>query len=208
MTSVNNTNILQTKYDCEFCNYHTSKKKDYNKHLLTAKHTKNTTTISNENNTTTSNENTTTTSNENTINDLKISNTDLKQILLEMITQQITERHNQQIIEKDELIEVLSHAIFELVELIQNQDGTCREISKNCLSKKAIMVIDEIITNNEKLSIIKANRENRELEATIKAEQEAEQEAEEAAIKADLLAMLNDKDKLMHNSIGLIRQFK
>ena len=29
---------LPTKYSCETCNYHTGSKKDYNKHVLTAKH--------------------------------------------------------------------------------------------------------------------------------------------------------------------------
>lgn len=30
--------IIQTTYGCETCNYNTCNKKDYNKHLLTAKH--------------------------------------------------------------------------------------------------------------------------------------------------------------------------
>ena len=30
--------ITESKYSCELCNYNTSNKKDYNKHLLTAKH--------------------------------------------------------------------------------------------------------------------------------------------------------------------------
>ncbi len=211
MTSVNNTNLLQTKYDCDVCNYHTSKKKDYTKHLLTAKHNKNTTakhnkntiTTSNENTSTTSNENTSTTSNENTTtsnenttttsNDKNtmpsnentsttsnentstpsnentiiddIPSSELKGILLEIINQRISFEVNKQLLEKDRMIMLLGPTIFELVELIRNQDGTSQEISTRFLSKEATSFIDNILENNdEQLSTIKADREQREQE--------------------------------------------
>ena len=126
MTSVNNNNLLRTKYDCDVCNYHTCKKKDYTKHLLTAKHQKNTTTNSNDNTTanhskntiTTSNENTTTPSNKNTIID-DIPSSELKGILLEIINQRISFEVNKQLLEKDRMIMLLGPTIFELVELIR-----------------------------------------------------------------------------------------
>ena len=215
MTSVNNNNLLQTKYDCDVCNYHTSKKKDYTKHLLTAKHNKNTTakhtkntiTTSNDNTSTTSNENTTTTSNENTIiND--IPNSELKNIFLEMITQRVSAEFNQQIFEKDQRIDLLGNTVFELIELIRNQDGTSREISKNGLSIRATALIDDILVNDEQLSIIKANREQRELENVDVSVQKAELLALLADKKNLMNDMMNDRKELTHNALNLIRQFK
>jgi hypothetical protein len=203
MTSVNNTNLLQTKYDCDVCNYHTCKKKDYNKHLLTAKHNKNTTANHSKNTITTSNENTSTTSNENTIiND--IPNSELKNIFLEMITQRVSAEFNQQIFEKDQRIDLLGNTVFELIELIRNQDGTSREISKNGLSIRATVLIDDILVNDEQLSIIKANREQRELENV----DVAEQKAELLALLEDKKKLMNDRKELTHNALNLIRQFK
>ena len=200
MTSVNNTNLLQTKYDCDVCNYHTCKKKDYTKHLLTAKHKKNTTT--------TSNENTTTTSNENTLNDLNIPSSELKNIFLEMITQRVSAEFNQQIFEKDQRIDLLGNTVFELIELIRNQDGTSREISKNGLSIRATALMDDILVNDEQLSIIKANREQRELENVDVAEQKAELLALLEDKKKLMNDMMNDRKELTHNALNLIRQFK
>ena len=200
MTSVNNTNLLQTKYDCDVCNYHTCKKKDYTKHLLTAKHKKNTTT--------TSNENTTTTSNENTLNDLNIPSSELKNIFLEMINQQVSAEFNQQIFEKDQRIDLLGNTVFELIELIRNQDGTSREISKNGLSIRATALMDDILVNDEQLSIIKANREQRELENVDVAEQKAELLALLEDKKKLMNDMMNDRKELTHNALNLIRQFK
>ena len=203
MTSVNNTNLLQTKYDCDVCNYHTSKKKDYTKHLLTAKHNKNTTAKHTKNTITTSNDNTSTTSNENTIiND--IPNSELKNIFLEMITQRVSAEFNQQIFEKDQRIDLLGNTVFELIELIRNQDGTSREISKNGLSIRATALIDDILVNDEQLSIIKANREQRELENV----DVAEQKAELLALLEDKKKLMNDRKELTHNALNLIRQFK
>jgi hypothetical protein len=234
MTSVNNNNLLRTKYDCDVCNYHTCKKKDYTKHLLTAKHQKNTTTNSNDNTTanhskntittsnentiTTSNENTTTPSNENTIID-DIPSSELKGILLEIINQRISFEVNKQLLEKDRMIMLLGPTIFELVELIRNQDGTSQEISTRFLSKEATSFIDNILENNdEQLSTIKADREQREQ----KAQDDAEDYALEVEKTATLLAMrierdaleknkkerMKDKNELTHKAPSLIRQFK
>ena len=226
MTSVNNNNLLRTKYDCDVCNYHTCKKKDYTKHLLTAKHQKNTTTNSNDNTTanhskntiTTSNENTTTPSNKNTIID-DIPSSELKGILLEIINQRISFEVNKQLLEKDRMIMLLGPTIFELVELIRNQDGTSQEISTRFLSKEATSFIDNILENNdEQLSTIKADREQREQ----KAQDDAEDYALEVEKTATLLAMrierdaleknkkerMKDKNELTHKAPSLIRQFK
>jgi hypothetical protein len=236
MTSVNNTNLLQTKYDCDVCNYHTCKKKDYTKHLLTAKHKKNTTTTSNENTTTTSNENTTTTSNENTtttsnenttttsnenttttsnentLNDLNIPSSELKNIILEMINQRISFEVNKQLLEKDRMIMLLGPTIFELVELIRNQDGTSQEISTRFLSKEATSFIDNILENNdEQLSTIKADREQREQKAQDDAEDyalEVEKTATLLAMRIERDALEKNKNELTHKAPSLIRQFK
>jgi hypothetical protein len=156
-------------------------------------------------------------SNENTIIN-NIPNTDLKFMLLDMINQRISFEVLKQNVEKEQLITLLGDTVCELIELIRNQDGTSREISTSCLSRNATTVMDDIIANDEQLSIIKANREQREQ----KAQDDAEDYALEVEKTATLLAMrierdaleknkkerMKDKNELTHKAPSLIRQFK
>jgi hypothetical protein len=104
MTNDNNNNLLIIKYDCDVCNYHTSNKKYYNKHLLTAKH--------NKNNTTTINENPT--------------NNDLKLILqgMQKITQQIKKKDNIIIELKNDIIELKNTIVL----MKNNMDNVVSEL--------------------------------------------------------------------------------
>jgi hypothetical protein len=239
MTSTNDNSITVTKFDCDCCNYHTNSKKNFNKHLLTAKHSKNNNLTHAQNTTTT----TTTTNNsidnnndndnENDNDNNSIDNTlnrlpyhELKLMLIEMITQQVsaiiykqaTDDFNQQNLEKDKMVMLMGPIIFELVELIRNHDGTSRQISTSSLSREATSFINEVVVDAEQLSIIKANREQRELEATIRSKQAAQDRDEEDALEAEKTAMLlalkkkkermKDKNELTHKGPNLIRQFK